>query len=150
MLTGRITKVAGPVVNADGIQGVKMYEVVEVGESRLIGEIISLERDTATIQVYEDTTGLIPGEPVTSTGMPLSVELGPGLMGTFLDGIQRPLKMLQDRSGDYIERGIKLRFIMNTVQGLDGNYGTTMVVRSLNLRNKHLYLLLITHYVVYD
>ena len=78
-----------------------MYEVVEVGESRLIGEIIELERETATIQVYEDTTGLVPGEPVITSGMPLSVELGPGLLGTFYDGIQRPLTALQEVSGEY-------------------------------------------------
>jgi V/A-type H+-transporting ATPase subunit A len=85
-----------------------MYEVVQVGENSLIGEIIGLERDTAIIQVYEDTTGLVPGEQVISTGMPLSVELGPGLLGMFFDGIQRPLTLLQEQSGDYIERGVKL------------------------------------------
>jgi V/A-type H+-transporting ATPase subunit A len=109
LITGRIVMVAGPVVRADRMKGVKMYEVVEVGDAQLIGEIIGLEHDQAIIQVYEDTTGLVPGEPVASTGMPLSVELGPGLMGTFYDGIQRPLVDLQDKSGDYIKRGIKLK-----------------------------------------
>jgi V/A-type H+-transporting ATPase subunit A len=108
IIQGRIKSVAGPVVKADRMYGVQMYEVVEVGNSRLIGEIIELERDTATIQVYEETTGLVPGEDVVSTGMSLSVELGPGLLGTFFDGIQRPLTALQESSGEYIKRGIKL------------------------------------------
>lgn len=99
---------AGPVVVADKMRGVKMYEVVEVGEHRLVGEIIGLEKDSAVIQVYEDTTGLIPGEQVESTGLPLSVELGPGLTGSCYDGIQRPLFLLEKKSGDYIKRGIKL------------------------------------------
>ena len=83
-----------------------MYEVVRVGEAKLIGEIIELEGDTATIQVYEETAGVKPGEKVESTGGPLSVELGPGVMGSIFDGIQRPLEVIKGISGDYIARGI--------------------------------------------
>jgi len=79
---GNIIKIAGPVIVADGMRGTQMYEVVRVGEAKLIGEIIELEGDTATIQVYEETAGVKPGEKVESTGGPLSVELGPGVMGS--------------------------------------------------------------------
>ncbi|AMK14905.1 ATP synthase subunit A [Methanobrevibacter olleyae] len=103
---GNIIKIAGPVIVADGMRGTQMYEVVRVGEARLIGEIIELEGDTATIQVYEETAGVKPGEKVESTGGPLSVELGPGVMGSIFDGIQRPLEVIKDISGDYIARGI--------------------------------------------
>ena len=77
---GRIVRISGPVIEADGMRGAKMYDVVRVGEESLIGEIIRLNEDNAIIQVYEDTNGLRPGEKVVSTGMPLSVELGPGLL----------------------------------------------------------------------
>ena len=95
-----------PVIVADGMRGTQMYEVVRVGEAKLIGEIIELEGDTATIQVYEETAGVKPGEKVESTGGPLSVELGPGVMGSIFDGIQRPLEVIKGISGDYIARGI--------------------------------------------
>ena len=100
---GNIIKIAGPVIVADGMRGTQMYEVVRVGEAKLIGEIIELEGDTATIQVYEETAGVKPGEKVESTGGPLSVELGPG---SIFDGIQRPLEVIKGISGDYIARGI--------------------------------------------
>jgi len=103
---GKIIKVAGPVVNADGMTGAMMYEVVKVGNEGLIGEIIRLDGDIATIQVYEETTGLVPGEPVMRTGESLSVELGPGLMGQIYDGIQRPLKLIKEKTGDFISRGV--------------------------------------------
>ena len=103
---GNIIKIAGPVIVADGMRGTQMYEVVRVGEAKLIGEIIELEGDTATIQVYEETAGVKPGEKVESTGGPLSVELGPGVMGSIFDGIQRPLEVIKGISGDYIARGI--------------------------------------------
>lgn len=103
---GKIIKIAGPVIIADGMKGTQMYEMVKVGEDRLIGEIIELEGDTATIQVYEETAGIKPGEIVESTGGPLSVELGPGIIGSIFDGIQRPLETIKIESGDYIERGV--------------------------------------------
>ena len=103
---GNIIKIAGPVIIADGMRGTQMYEMVKVGNDKLIGEIIELEGDTATIQVYEETAGLKPGEVVESTGGPLSVELGPGIMGSIFDGIQRPLEVIKAKTGDFIERGV--------------------------------------------
>ncbi len=103
---GKIIKIAGPVITADGMKGTQMYEVVKVGEDKLIGEIIELEGDNATIQVYEETAGMKPGEIVESTGGPLSVELGPGIIGSIFDGIQRPLENIKILTGDYIERGV--------------------------------------------
>lgn len=102
---GTIIRVTGPVVEAEGMAGSRMYESVKVGNTGLIGEIIILEGDRATIQVYEETTGLVPGEPVIRTFLPLSVELGPGLLGTMYDGIQRPLQEILRQTGDMIERG---------------------------------------------
>lgn len=103
---GRIVWVSGPAVKADGMASAKMYETVSVGESKLIGEVIRLTGDVAFIQVYESTSGLKPGEPVIGTGNPLSVLLGPGIIGQIYDGIQRPLKELSKVSGSYIGRGI--------------------------------------------
>jgi V/A-type H+-transporting ATPase subunit A len=99
---GHAILVNGPVVRARGSQNVGMLEVVEVGEEHLVGEVIGLERDVLTIQVYEETSGLRPGAPVYGTGMPLSVELGPGLLQSIFDGIQRPLPVLELRSGTFI------------------------------------------------
>ena len=104
---GKIIKISGPVVVADGMKGSKMFDVVRVGKEGLIGEIIQLKGDKATIQVYEDTTGLKPKEDVNSTNNPLSIELGPGLLGSIYDGILRPLKSIADMSGDFISRGIE-------------------------------------------
>ncbi|MCB9362377.1 V-type ATP synthase subunit A [Candidatus Woesearchaeota archaeon] len=103
---GKIIKIAGPVITAEGMRGTRMFDVVKVAKEELIGEIIQLKGDTATIQVYEDTTGLCPGEEVVSTGMPLSIELGPGLLRSIYDGIARPLPVLQEKSGDFITRGL--------------------------------------------
>src|SRR3972149_2869647 len=103
---GRIVWVSGPAVKADGMSTVKMYETVEVGDSKLIGEVIRLTGDVAFIQVYESTSGLKPGEPVTGTGQPLSVLLGPGIIGRIYDGIQRPLDDIAKKSGAFIGRGI--------------------------------------------
>lgn len=111
---GRIVKVAGPLVVAEGVQGAKMYDVVRVGNQRVIGEVIEIRGDRISIQVYEETSGIGPGEPVESTGAPLSVELGPGLMGSIFDGIQRPLDVIQQIAGDYVTRGID-------IPGLDRN-----------------------------
>lgn len=103
---GRIIWVSGPAVKADGMSTVKMYETVEVGDSKLVGEVIRLTGDTAFIQVYESTSGLRPGESVTGTGQPLSVLLGPGIIGKIYDGIQRPLGEIAQKSGSYIGRGV--------------------------------------------
>jgi V/A-type H+-transporting ATPase subunit A len=105
---GRVVWINGPVVRARGSRDVSMLEVVEIGKNRLVGEVIGLEHDLLTIQVYEETSGLHPGVPVYGTGLPLSVELGPGLLGGIFDGIQRPLPVLEMRSGSFLERGIKL------------------------------------------
>jgi V/A-type H+-transporting ATPase subunit A len=105
---GKIIKIAGPVVVAKEMKGSKMYEVVKVGDEKLIGEIIQLNDDKATIQVYEDTTGVKPGEPVVATGDPLSIELGPGLLKSIYDGIARPLPKIAKVSGDFIARGIEV------------------------------------------
>ena len=91
MTEGTITKVAGPLVIAEGMRDADMFDVVRVSDKRLIGEIIEMHGDKASIQVYEETAGLGPGEKVVSTGKPLSVELGPGLIGSIFDGIQRIL-----------------------------------------------------------
>jgi len=102
---GKIVKVAGPVVVAEGMAGSRMYDVVRVGELNLIGEIVELENDLASIQVYEDTSGIGPGGPVVDTEAPLSVELGPGLIESIYDGIQRPLDLLVKAEGAFMSRG---------------------------------------------
>jgi V/A-type H+-transporting ATPase subunit A len=107
-MQGRIVKVSGPLVVAEGMADAKMFDVVRVSQSRLIGEIIELRGDKASIQVYEETSGLGPGEPVESTGEPLSVELGPGLIESIFDGIQRPLTLIREIAGDRITRGIEV------------------------------------------
>ncbi len=103
--TGTIVKVAGPLVIAEDIPGAKMYEMVYVSKKRLFGEIIEIKGNLSSIQVYEDTSGIGPGEPVFSTGMPLSVELGPGMIGAIYDGVQRPLDVLKEKYGNFIVRG---------------------------------------------
>jgi len=105
-IIGRIKRVSGPVVEIAGVRGAHMAELVEVGPDRLIGEIIRLQGDRATTQVYEDTTGLRPGQDVWGSGMPLSVELGPGLIGTIFDGVQRRLEVIRDNSNQYIQKGV--------------------------------------------
>ena len=108
---GKIIRISGPVIEADDMRGAKMYDVVRVGDENLIGEIIRLNEDVATIQVYEDTNGLKPGEKVISTDMPLSVELGPGLLTNIYDGIQRPLPAIYEETGDFISRGVEAHAI---------------------------------------
>ena len=103
---GKIVWVSGPAVRADGMSSAKMYETVEVGDAKLIGEVIRLTGDVAFIQVYESTSGLKPGEEVIGTGQPLSVLLGPGIIGRIYDGIQRPLDEIAEKSGAFIGRGI--------------------------------------------
>jgi len=111
ILKGKIVRISGPVIEANNMRGAKMYDVVRVGDENLIGEIIRLNEDVVTIQVYEDTNGLKPGEKVVSTDMPLSVELGPGLLTNIYDGIQRPLPTIYDETGDFIERGVETNAI---------------------------------------
>ncbi|MGD0079370.1 MAG: V-type ATP synthase subunit A [Methanoregula sp.] len=106
MITGTISRISGPVITSRGMKGSKMYDVVKVGEEALRGEIIRLDGEEAVIQVYEDTTGLTIGETVENTEKPLSVELGPGLLSSIYDGVQRPLPVLLQKSGDFIARGI--------------------------------------------
>src|SRR5438309_991002 len=99
-----VSRISGPVVVATGLEGAQMYDVVRIGELGLVGEIIRLEGNKATIQVYEDTTGLRPGEKLINTKRPLSIQLGPGLLTSIYDGIQRPLDVLRAQSGDFISR----------------------------------------------
>lgn len=106
MSEGKIIRVSGPLVVAENMKGSRMYDVVKVGEEKLLGEIIELEKDLASIQVYEETEGIGVGEPVFLTGEPLSVSLGPGLIESIYDGIQRPLDKIKDKSGNFISRGI--------------------------------------------
>ncbi len=107
-MTGRLTHISGPTATVRGLRGVAVNELVLVGEERLLGEVVRIEGDLATVQVYEDTAGLSPGEPATATGAPLSAELGPGLLGLVLDGVQRPLAALAAREGDFLARGASL------------------------------------------
>lgn len=109
MTEGRIIKISGPLVVASGMSGARMYDIVKVGSAELIGEIVRLKSDEAAIQVYEETSGLKPGEKVVSTGESLSVELGPGLIGSIFDGIQRPLDAIRREKGDHIPRGLQIK-----------------------------------------
>jgi V/A-type H+-transporting ATPase subunit A len=143
---GRIYRVAGPVVTAVGIEA-KMYDLVKVGDEGLLGEVIEIDRDKFIIQVYEDTSGLRPGEPVENTGLPLSVELGPGLLSSIYDGIQRPLPVLNVQLGDFIERGVaasgldhskKWNFIPEAKKGdeVRGGQSIGYVQETANLKHK--------------
>jgi V/A-type H+-transporting ATPase subunit A len=105
MVEAVVSRISGPVVVASGLEGAQMYDVVRIGDLGLVGEIIRLEGNNATIQVYEDTTGLRPGEKIVNTKRPLSIQLGPGLLTSIYDGIQRPLNVLREQSGDFIGRG---------------------------------------------
>ena len=116
MEKGNIVKVAGPLVIAEGMKNANLFDVVRVSEQRLIGEIIEMHGDRASIQVYEETAGLGPGEPVESTGMPLSVELAPGLIGRIYDGIQRPLDLIREKVGSNITRGIEISAIDKSIK----------------------------------
>ncbi|MGC9157278.1 MAG: V-type ATP synthase subunit A [Candidatus Micrarchaeia archaeon] len=108
MIVGKIERITGPLVVAKEMLGSSMYDVVKVGELGLIGEIIQLRGDRAIVQVYEDTSGIRPGEPVKSLGMPLSVELGPGIVGKIFDGLQRPLEEIEKKTGAFIARGVNI------------------------------------------
>ena len=111
MTSGKIIKVSGPLIVAEGMADANMYDVVHVGEDRLIGEIIEMRGDRASIQVYEETAGIGFGDTVVTTGHPLSVELAPGLIENIYDGIQRPLEKIRELSGSNIQRGIEVASI---------------------------------------
>jgi len=106
MIEGKIIRVSGPLVVAENMKGSRMFDVVNVGEEKLLGEIVELEQDMASIQVYEETEGIGVGQPVFITGEPLSVSLGPGLIESIYDGIQRPLDKIKEKTGSFISRGI--------------------------------------------
>ncbi|MBQ6087926.1 MAG: V-type ATP synthase subunit A, partial [Firmicutes bacterium] len=114
MSQGKVFKISGPLVVASGMEDANMYDVVHVGKQGLIGEIIEMRGDRASVQVYEETAGIGPGVPVESTGAPLSVELGPGLIETMYDGIQRPLEEMVATVGPNITRGIKVPALSRT------------------------------------
>lgn len=105
---GRIIKISGPLVVAEGMGSAGMFDVVRVGDRGLIGEIIEMRDGRASIQVYEETAGLKTGDKAVSTGEPLSAELGPGIMEMIFDGIQRPLEVIREKTGSNIERGVKV------------------------------------------
>ena len=107
MIEGKIVKVSGPLIIAEGMREANMFDVVRVGPQKLIGEIIEMHGDRASIQVYEETAGIGRGDIVVSTGAPLSVELGPGLITNIYDGIQRPLVKLREKSGPNLLRGVE-------------------------------------------
>ena len=108
MKEGRIIKVSGPLVVAEGMEEANVYDVVEVSDNKLIGEIIEMRGDKASIQVYEETTGIGPGDVVVTTGSPLSIELGPGMLEQMFDGIQRPLLKIQEAVGDFLLKGVSV------------------------------------------
>ena len=109
MIEGKVIRINGPIIKASGLGGSGLYDVVEIGEKGLIGEIIRLEGDLATIQIYEDNTGMRVGETAVSLERPLSVHLGPGLLGEIYDGIQRPLEEIKKSSGGFIAPGSRSR-----------------------------------------
>ena len=108
-IEGKICEISGPMVVANGIGGAKMYASALIGEKGLVGEIIRIDNDRATIQVYEDTRGLYLGEKVLTYGKPLTVELGPGLLSSIYDGIQRPLESIRNEAGDFIKKGVHIK-----------------------------------------
>jgi len=107
-IVGKVNRVNGPVIEAEGITDAMIFELVKVGDEHLVGEIIKLEGTTAVVQVYEDTVGIAPGAPIYGDNIPLSIELGPGLIGSIYDGIQRPLEEIRKKSGTYIGRGVSV------------------------------------------
>jgi V/A-type H+/Na+-transporting ATPase subunit A len=115
-IQGIVQRISGPAVIANNMMGARMYDIVRVGKEKLIGEIIRLDGNTAFVQVYEDTSGLTVGEDVVSTGLPLAVEMGPGMLNGIFDGIQRPLDKIQEASGTYIARGIVVNSLSRTAK----------------------------------
>ncbi|MDF2951975.1 MAG: V-type synthase subunit, partial [Anaerocolumna sp.] len=134
-ITGKIFGINGPIVYVAGNQGFKMNEMVYVGNEKLVGEVIGLTKDRTTIQVFEETTGLKPGQEVYSTGAAISVTLAPGIIGNIFDGIERPLKEISAKSGAFISRGVsveslntsKLWDVHITVKPGDTIYGGTII-----------------------
>lgn len=118
MKEGRIIKVSGPLVVAEGMEEANVYDVVEVSDNKLIGEIIEMRGDKASIQVYEETTGIGPGDVVVTTGSPLSIELGPGMLEQMFDGIQRPLLKIQEAVGDFL---LKVLVYQHWIEKRNGN-----------------------------
>ncbi|MDD3404557.1 MAG: V-type ATP synthase subunit A, partial [Hespellia sp.] len=116
MSKGTIKKVAGPLVIAEGMRDANMFDVVRVSNQRLIGEIIEIHGDQASVQVYEETSGLGPGEPVESMGVPMSVELGPGLITSIYDGIQRPLDDIMKVRGNSLKRGVEVPSLKRAIK----------------------------------
>jgi len=116
MVEGIISRISGPVVIANGLEGAQMFDVVRIGDMGLVGEIIRIDGNKTTVQVYEDTTGLRPGEKVINTKRPLSMQLGPGLLKSIYDGIQRPLDILREQSGDFISRGKVIPALDQTIK----------------------------------
>lgn len=129
MVEGKIVKVSGPLIIAEGMRSANMFDVVRVGEKQLIGEIIEMHGDRASVQVYEETAGIGRGDRVVSTGSPLSVELGPGIITNIYDGIQRPLEAMHKKYGPNIIKGIDEPAIDREARwqfgrhGEDGRYG---------------------------
>ena len=144
---GKIIKVSGPLVVAENMAGAKMYELVKIGWSKLVGEVIKLEKDTASIQCYEDTSGLTVGDPVLKTGSPLAVQLGPGLLSQIFDGIQRPLETISELSKSvYVPRGVDVPSLDNKKEWLFNplniKNGTLLsVVMLLELLEKMIYFM---------
>jgi V/A-type H+-transporting ATPase subunit A len=135
VVKGKIEWISGPAVKASGMSAAKMYEVVQVGEEKLVGEVIKLAGDVAFVQVYESTNGLRPGEPVVGTGQPLSTTLGPGMIGTIYDGLQRPLDVIAERAGPFITRGVTVNpipfdkeweFVLSVKKGDDVQGGSVI------------------------
>ena len=139
---GKIVKVSGPLVVATGLKEANMADVVRVGEQRLIGEILTMSGDSASIQVYEETSGLRPGELAESTGAPISVLLGPGILTNIYDGIERPLEKIAAQSGKYITRGLSVDALDRekkwkvhvTVKQGDFLYGGTVIAETRETR----------------
>ena len=113
-MSGKVIKVSGPLVVADGLADANVSDVVRVGSQQLIGEILNMTGDSASIQVYEETSGLGPGAEVITTGLPMSVELGPGMLENIYDGIQRPLPEIRDLTGETIARGVNVPALNRT------------------------------------
>ena len=138
-IIGKTGRIVGPVVEAREVAGVEMLELVFVGDERLVGEVVRVRGESAWIQVYEDTTGLRPGAPVYGYGEPLSVELGPGLIGGIYDGVQRPLDVIRAQSGDFVSKGVHVpaldrerRWKFNPVAKAEDDASPGMIIGSVN------------------
>ena len=115
--TAKIYGINGPVIYLKGNTGFRMSEMVYVGSEKLVGEVISLDKDMTTVQVYEETSGLKPGEEVTATGNAVSVTLAPGILNNIFDGIERPLERIADKGGAFITRGVSVEYFLTSIKG---------------------------------